>query len=386
MRDPMLIRYPQSDTTTPTSEQAEPTSTEPTQYPNLSLSSRTDDSTFTLSPIGRRAAMFLTPRHDPRLTKPGPRSILKFRNGKSRTKRPSLKIATEWHPKYLEPEYWRRSPLRQGMGFFQRRIGIHSPRYRRAILLNRLRPSSIGSPLREQRRGHLKDEPGTPIRSRYSSPVSQQPQRLQTDAPELTTSSEQSKAPQQSKVHSPVQEVEWLSAMREHLSTPAPVILDRDQRDPQRVLTALHLHQLQEMLVMIHHDYIELSDDSGTRTLNPGPENPDYRQIWFMKDLFQTAAEFLSTFGNAEDLRGFNGSFFASLIGLLDSEILHLHSALVMFNYDPVFKGLCERAISAAQSVSKGLATARAVATLQRTQRGVAQEVIEGELITIGEV
>lgn len=139
-------------------------------------------------------------------------------------------------------------------------------------------------------------------------------------------------------------------------------------------------------MVTIHHNYIELSDDHGTRTLNPGPENPDYRQIWIIKDVMQTAAEFLSTFGNADDIRTFNGNFFASLIGLLDSEILHLHSALAMFDYDHVFEGLCERAIFAAQSVSNGLATARSVATLQRIQRGFAQEVIEGELTTIGEV
>lgn len=126
---------------------------------------------------------------------------------------------------------------------------------------------------------------------------------------------------------------------------------------------------------MLHRDYVEL-----------GLEEFGMQDIWMLKDSLQVIQEELSLFGNAEDLRGFNGEFFGSLIALVDSCTLHLHFASSIFDIDPVCHGLCERTITAAQSIRTELIAARAVAAMQRAERGLVHDVIGGELMTIGEV
>lgn len=338
-----------------------------------SSSSSTATSTWKLLATGPRSAMFPTPRYDLRRADPGFRSSLKMPSAKTVKKRHTLFVATGWRPKDLEPEYWRWSPLRQGIGFVKRKAGMHSPRFHRAVHLNRLRPPIISRALSEMRRNLVPNEPETPIRPRHKFKVTfALPPQSPTDTPEQSTTDS-------------VGQDQWVPDTHVDLSTPVPSIRNLQHRDPQRILSALHLYQLQKMLIWIHCDFIKLSSDSGTLSSSV-PETFGLNEALAVKTALQAAADQVSMFGSAEDLRGFGASFFGSLLGLLDTLISQLHSALLLFEYNPACKGICERAIIAAQSISAELTAARAVAITQKRQAGVAHQVIDGEFMTVGEI
>ncbi|KAM0723768.1 hypothetical protein Q7P37_000758 [Cladosporium fusiforme] len=350
---------------------------------------------FDSLPRPRKSYITLTPRYDLRLKTAGLRSTVKFPSPKRTKRKRSLHVDTGWGPKDLQPENWRQSPLRQGIGFFKRRAGMHSPRFRRVVLLNRLRPSKISSPLRGEREAHIGDEPDTPILSRHKSTftseysksprsdppdTSARPQVSENDLPDTSEQSQDSHtgSQEQTTAESPEEEENrLLRDMYERLKTPLPVIFDLNLRDPQRVLTASDLHYLQEVLVAIHGQYVAVRTE---------PEQASFTQVKGLRDDLRAIADTLVLFGHAEDLTSFNMLFFDSLVGVVESLIAHSSLTMDWYAHDHAMKSMSRRSIGYAQTISSELAHARSMVILQRMERGYAQVEIGGELVTVGEV
>ena len=264
-------------------------------------------------------------------------------------------IQTGWRNS-LQPDQWRPSPIRQGLGFFKRRTGMISPQLRRKARLSQLRPPKISTA----------PPPQPPLRPKKAVRVFLNPEVRVFDQG----------SPHQSSIKpiSPTSPVD--------LDTPvSPDTIPDPSRNHSKVVTVAHLRQLRDKLLEIERRIAEMSSQ---------PACIDAQAMRTLRDEYQAAIDDISFFGRTDDLRVINGAFFESMGNLLNSAISHLQQVTDSFLDDQQWLDLYQAVFNAAQDIASELYNVRNIVTSQvRNQGHIQQDVtVDGitERITVGEV